>query len=241
MLLMICLLLFGSTSAFAKSPSLNKTKVTLIAGRTKQLKVKNAGKKKVVWSSNNKKIASVSKSGLVKAKKAGTCKITARVGNKKLKCKVKVQKKGLTIVPMTQLARYSYFSNYMSYSQFEEAYKIAYKMLLPLEGLSKKNQLYGIASILREYYDKYMTYSMTKEHYNDPYGYLVLKCASCAGCVRTTGMMLNMLGMNYEHVNENQYSHQWARVKVGGKYWICDAYGLYCGPEPGERKHPRFR
>lgn len=43
-----------------------------------------------------------------------------------------------------------------------------------------------------------------------------------------------------EHVNENKYAHQWCRVKVGKKYWICDAYGLYCGSEPGKRKHPYF-
>ena len=46
-----------------------------------------------------------------------------------------------------------------------------------------------------------------------------------------------MLGYKYKHVNENQYS-QWARVKVGKQYWICDAYGLYAGLEPAKRKHP---
>ena len=43
----------------------------------------------------------------------------------------------------------------------------------------------------------------------------------------------------YEHVNENQWSHQWCRVPMpDGSYWICDAYGLYCGPEPAPYQHP---
>ena len=65
--------------------------------------------------------------------------------------------------------------------------------------------------------------------------------ASCAGCTRATGLCLNMLGIPYEHVNENQWSHQWCRVKMDdGSYWICDAYGLYCGPEPAPYQHPYF-
>ena len=66
----------------------------------------------------------------------------------------------------------------------------------------------------------------------------ILGTASCAGCARATGLCLNILGMPYEHVNENQYSHQWCRVNIDGTYWICDAYGLYCGPEPAPYMHP---
>ena len=99
-----------------------------------------------------------------------------------------------------------------------------------------------------QYFRKYMSdkeldaaYKKETKHYNDPYGYLVKGVASCAGCARTTGFCLNMLGIHYTHVNEGKYSHQWARVKVGNEYWICDAYGLYCGPEPAVNKHPYLR
>ena len=52
-------------------------------------------------------------------------------------------------------------------------------------------------------------------------------------------MCLNMLGIPYEHVNESQWSHQWCRVPMpDGSYWICDSYGLYCGPEPAPYQHP---
>ena len=144
----------------------------------------------------------------------------------------------VSLVAMHNLEKYYYFRRYMSETELQQAYNEAVKIVEPLRGVSKEEQLYGIAYALRLRYDNGMTYSMSNRHYNDPYGYLILKTASCAGCARTTGLCLNILGISYEHVNENQYSHQWARVKVGNTYWICDAYGLYCGPEPGVRRHP---
>ena len=97
----------------------------------------------------------------------------------------------------------------------------------------------GIAIALRNMVDSgQVVYSTEAAHYSDPYGYLVLGVASCAGCTRTTGLCLNMLGIPYEHVNENQWSHQWCRVDIDGIYWICDAYGLYVGPEPEPYAHP---
>lgn len=50
-------------------------------------------KKKVKWSSSKKKIATVTKKGVVKAKKKGTAKIVAKIGKKKYTCKVVVKAK----------------------------------------------------------------------------------------------------------------------------------------------------
>ncbi|MEE0706343.1 MAG: Ig-like domain-containing protein [Adlercreutzia sp.] len=51
--------------------------------------MKNAGDKRVIWKSSNKKVASASKKGIVAAKKAGSATITAKIGSKKPTCKVK--------------------------------------------------------------------------------------------------------------------------------------------------------
>lgn len=124
-------------------------------------------------------------------------------------------------------------------AEFREAYDAAVKIVTPPIGKSKEEQLEGIASALRKMVDSgQVEYSTNAPHYNDPYGYLVLGVSSCAGCTRTTGLCLNMLGISYEHVNENQWTHQWCRVNIDGTYWICDAYGLYVGPEPAPREHP---
>ena len=77
--------------------------------------------------------------------------------------------------------------------------------------------------------------------YNTPYGYLVNRIASCAGCARATGLCLNILGIPYEHVNENKWLHQWCRVRLdNGAFWISDAFGLYVGPEHSPYRHPAF-
>ena len=79
--------------AEAKSKlALNRKKVTLQQGKSFRLKVKGT-KKKVKWASSRKKVAVVNKKGKITAKKAGTAKITARVGKKRLVCRVTVKRK----------------------------------------------------------------------------------------------------------------------------------------------------
>jgi hypothetical protein len=68
---------------------LNTTSVVIRPGKTKTLKVTGT-KKKVTWSSSNKKVATISSTGKVTAKKHGVTTITAQVGSKKYKCTVKV-------------------------------------------------------------------------------------------------------------------------------------------------------
>lgn len=81
----------------AKSVTLNRKNVTLEKGKKLKLKAtvkpKKATQKKIVWSSGNKKVATVSSKGVVKAKKKGTAKITAKIKGTKKKavCKVKVK------------------------------------------------------------------------------------------------------------------------------------------------------
>lgn len=79
----------GAVQAKAK-PKLNKKKVTLKVGKAVKLKLKNA-KGKIKWSSSNKSVATVSKKGKVKAKKAGSAKITAKSAGKKYICRVTVK------------------------------------------------------------------------------------------------------------------------------------------------------
>ena len=78
---------------------LNKTKSTMTVGKKQTLKAtvtpKKASSKAVVWKSSNKKVATVTSKGVVKAKKAGTVTITATAkdgSGKKASCKVTVKK-----------------------------------------------------------------------------------------------------------------------------------------------------
>ena len=74
-----------------KNPKLNAKKKTLKKGKTFKLKITGkVGKAK--FSSSNKKIATVSKKGKIKAKKKGNATITVKTNGIKLKCKIKVKK-----------------------------------------------------------------------------------------------------------------------------------------------------
>lgn len=73
----------------AKKVELNKNQLNLITGQEETLKLKGT-KKKIEWSTSNKKVATVNVNGVVKAKKYGEAKIVARVGKKKYICNVNV-------------------------------------------------------------------------------------------------------------------------------------------------------
>ena len=143
------------------------------------------------------------------------------------------------LIPLQELSCYSGYRKYMNDEQFQQAYAAAVPIVRPLLGLPVKEQVVRLEAIMRRGVPG-IKYTMKDSHYNDPYGYFVLHLSSCAGCTRATGMCLNMLGIEYEHVNPNEYKHQWCRIKIGDEYWICDAFGHYAGPEPAPYDHPTF-
>ena len=79
-----------TAEAASKKPALSKKKATLSVGQRTKLVLKN-NKQTVKWSSSNKKVATVSSSGVVQGKKAGKATITAKAGKKKYSCKVTVK------------------------------------------------------------------------------------------------------------------------------------------------------
>ena len=90
-----------TAQAAAKKTGLNKTKATLTTGATYTLKLldkkgKTISASKVKWSTSSKKIATVSKKGVVKGVKKGTATITATYKGKKYTCKVTVKNASLS-------------------------------------------------------------------------------------------------------------------------------------------------
>ena len=164
--------------------------------------------------------------------------ILCRVVEPETRFKLALTPKPVSLVPAEGLANLKSLKKRMSNRELSAAYEAARRIVEPLANLPREAQLCGIAAALRVITEESVEYSMDAPHYNDPYGFFILGAASCAGCTRATGLCLNMLGIPYEHVNENGYTHQWTRVEVNGEYWICDAYGLYVGPEPAPYAHP---
>ena len=75
---------------------MNGKNLQLSIGQTYELKVyanqSLISKNKVTWSSSNKKIVTVSKSGVVKSIKAGTAVITGKTKTGKVSCKVIIKR-----------------------------------------------------------------------------------------------------------------------------------------------------
>ena len=90
-------------SVAKKKIALNKTKLTLEKGSSFRLKLLNVKAKKVKWSIQNKKIATV-KNGKVNAKKKGTTKVVAKYGKKKYKCSLTVTEKKKNVATQSPYA-----------------------------------------------------------------------------------------------------------------------------------------
>lgn len=59
--------------------------------------------------------------------------------------------------------------------------------------------------------------------YNQPFGTLITGYSSCAGSTRALGLVLEYLGFEWYHTNENQWSHQWCVVyDVDGQTAFAD-------------------
>ena len=81
-----------SAKANTLSIKLNKKSVTLKIGETYQLKSNFSESVSCTWKSSNKSIVTVSATGKLRAKKAGSATVTANINGKTAKCKVTVAK-----------------------------------------------------------------------------------------------------------------------------------------------------
>ena len=98
---LLLLMLLAMPLSSQAAPKLNKTRLTLCKGERYKLKVTGT-KKKITWSSTNRKVATVSKKGVVTAKKKGKAKIKAKIKNgKTLRCIVTVENKSTENIPET--------------------------------------------------------------------------------------------------------------------------------------------
>lgn len=90
------------------APKLNKSLITLVAGKTYDLKLSGTAATPK-WSTSKKSIASISKRSKyvyrVKAIKAGTATIKVKVGGKTVSCKVKVTAKPKSTTPKLDAAK----------------------------------------------------------------------------------------------------------------------------------------
>lgn len=90
-----------------KGATLSDSSKILVAKQTYKLSVRGATGK-VKWSTSKKSVVTVSSSGKITAKKAGTAYIYAKVDGKKLKCKVTVKANQITYKVNKRVGDYTY-------------------------------------------------------------------------------------------------------------------------------------
>ncbi|EDS73474.1 hypothetical protein NE604_04920 [Anaerofustis stercorihominis] len=82
-------------------------------------------------------------------------------------------------------------------------------------------------------YCKKSKYTSKGSAYREAYGPFVKKQYTCAGSTRALGLVLDYLKVPWSHANENKWTHQWCKIKIGGKKgWADGMIGL-----SGKGKH----
>lgn len=107
--------ILGYAGSVPASIKLNKSTISVKAGKTIQLKATVTGKSsKVTWSSGNQKYATVNSSGKVTGKKAGKVTIYAKANGKTAKCTVTIKKAAEKTLTKNQAikAMQKYFERY---------------------------------------------------------------------------------------------------------------------------------
>lgn len=73
-----------------------------------------------------------------------------------------------------------------------------------------------------------------KNYGNEAYAALIMKIAACSGRCKAVTLLCDAAGLESKHINKNQWTHQWNKIKIDDGSWIVvDAQIGYIGT-----KHP---
>lgn len=61
------------------------------------------------------------------------------------------------------------------------------------------------------------------KYYRTPYGVFITGNLTCAGTTRALGRVLEFMGYEWKHANENEWKHQWCILNMDGKIGYADA------------------
>lgn len=100
--------------------------------------------------------------------------------------------------------------------KYEQSLKIAKELAnLVIENAGAEKSLKQIAcsaQVVYYNYYRYCTYSQTDKDDLTAYGVFIAYKASCQGAADALGMVLDVLGYKWDHINKDLYTHQWCNV-----------------------------
>lgn len=116
-----------------------------------------------------------------------------------------------------------------------EARKVVKKIIKP--SMSKREKAEQICNYITNTVASQMnqsTEAYKKNYGNEAYAALVMKIAACSGRCKAVTLLCDAAGLQSKHINQNQWTHQWNKIKIDDGSWIVvDAQIGYMG-----KKHP---
>ena len=127
---------------------------------------------------------------------------------------------------------HSYYKN-LTQEQAEAADKVAQKIAQTIMSDERFNtdllKVRAAANVVMQYCRRSAYGNDEKKYYRTPYGVFVAGIFTCAGATRALGRVLDFMGYDWQHANENQWSHQWCELTMDGKKGFADGMGGFAG------------
>lgn len=79
------------------------------------------------------------------------------------------------------------------------------------------------AGVVAKYAAKGKYGADSKKFYRTPYGVFITGNLTCAGTARALGRVLEFMGYEWQHTNENEWKHQWCVLMLDGRKGYADA------------------
>jgi hypothetical protein len=105
--------------------------------------------------------------------------------------------------------------------QDAQARAIAQDIANSIPGGSDLQRVEAAATIVSGYY-KRGVHKESGPYYSTPYGVFVAGESSCAGCTRALGLVLDYMGISWQHANPNAWTHQWCIIQIDGQQGWAD-------------------
>ena len=136
-------------------------------------------------------------------------------------------------VSMPAVFAHTYYNNHISADQAARAdsvaKSIANRIISNKSYTTDLQRVKAAAGAVAQYAMRGTYGTDENKYYRTPYGVFISGNFTCAGTTRALGRVLEFMGYEYEHVNENEWKHQWNMLQMDGRTGYADAAVLPTG------------